>query len=302
MKEKNNSVDYYFDDINSCTTLTQAEIVKHIGQIRDPATPPDQARELTNKIIEGQLKLVIKFAKEYQKVGVPLADLIQEGNLGLMRALEKYDTSKDIQFNTYAVWWIKQGFLKAIKGHSKLIRLPTYVQEALSRIEKTRERVEKDIQTTLTEWSEFLTPDEIADLYKDLKQPTLASLASSEGMSEEELEIVYNISLDPISLDAVVPGEQKNLKDFIPDINVDIERDVHASRLSDGIRDALQQHLTVEEQEVMVYRYGLFGQTIHTLEECAALLGRSREHIRQIDSTAREKLKKVAAHLDDFRS
>jgi RNA polymerase sigma factor (sigma-70 family) len=224
---------------------------------------------LNNEVATANLKLVIKFAKEYQHVGVPLSDLIQEGNIGLMRAIEKFDVSKGLKFTTYAVWWIKQGFLKAIKQSNRLIRIPTHVQETLSRISKAREAITEETGI----------------------EPTMAYLAGQEGMSEEELETLYNISMEPISIETVVTGEQnKQLKDFIPDTTVDLEADLDALGLKDEIVKALSKHLTSIEKNVIIHRYGLFGQPAHTLEEIASKMNKSRERIRQLEASAKKKL------------
>lgn len=234
---------------------------------------------LNNEIASANLKLVIKFAKDYQHVGVPLSDLIQEGNIGLMRAIEKFDPSKGLKFTTYAVWWIKQGFLKVIKQNNRLIRIPTHIQETLSRIAKVRE--------TITEETGF--------------EPTMAFLAEQEGMTEEELETLYNVCMEPISIETVVTGEQnKQLKDFIPDTTVDLEADLDAHNLTEEISKALDAHLTSTEKDVIIHRYGLFGQTVHTLEEIATLMDKSRERIRQLEASAKKKLGALAVNLKGY--
>jgi RNA polymerase sigma factor (sigma-70 family) len=235
--------------------------------------------ELNNEIAAANLKLVIRFAKEYQHVGVPLSDLIQEGNIGLMRAIEKFDVSKGLKFTTYAVWWIKQGFLKAIKQNNRLIRIPTHIQETLSRIAKVRD---VSIEETGVE-------------------PSLLSLAEQEGLTEEALETLYNVCMEPISIETVVTGEQnKQLKDFIPDTTVDLEADLDALSLSGEISKALDLYLTSIEKEVIIHRFGLFGQTIHTLEEIASKMNKSRERIRQLESAAKNKLGSLATSLKGY--
>lgn len=235
--------------------------------------------KINNEIAQANLKLVIKFAKEYQHVGVPLSDLIQEGNIGLMRAIEKFDISKGLKFTTYAVWWIKQGFLKVIKSNNRLIRIPTHIQETLSRISKAREIA---IEATGNE-------------------PSMLELATAEGMTEEELETLYNVCMEPISIETVVAGEQaKQLKDFIPDTTIDLEHDLDHSKLAEGIAKALDACLTSAEKEVIIHRYGLFNETVHTLEEIASKMNKSRERIRQLEYSAKEKLKVAAPWLEDF--
>jgi RNA polymerase sigma factor (sigma-70 family) len=227
---------------------------------------------LQNEIAQANLKLVIKFAKEYQHVGVPLSDLIQEGNIGLTRAIEKFDISKGLKFTTYAVWWIKQGFLKVIKQNNRLIRIPTHIQETLSRISKRRDTIAEETGIELT----------------------MAALADGEGMNEEELETLYNVCMEPISIETVVTGEQnKQLKDFIPDTTVDLEADLDAIGLCNEITKGLKV-LTSMEKEVIIDRYGLYGETAHTLAEIATKMNKSRERIRQLESSAKKKLATVA--------
>ena len=282
-EDKVNALDYYFDDINRCKHLTQDQINDKIRLIDtlDPVIDEIQVAALRGEIVESNLKLVIKFAKDYQNVGVSLADLIQEGNIGLMRAIEKFDPNQGIKFTTYAVYWIKQGFLKVIKHNNKLIRTPTYVQEALARIAKARHVYEKEQGV----------------------EPSLEYLAAQEGMTEEELEKLYNVSMEPVSLEAIYQGGDapKNLKDFIPDPDVDLDRDIDSSRLSNSLADALNAHLTPAEKEVMILRYGLFNETVHTLEECAGKMDRSREHVRQLEASGKDKLRAAAPDLDDYR-
>ena len=235
--------------------------------------------QINNEIASANLKLVIKFAKEYQHVGVPLSDLIQEGNIGLMRAIEKFEPAKGLKFTTYAVWWIKQGFLKVIKQNNRLIRIPTHIQETLSRIAKVRE----------------------AHIEETGSEPLLAVVAEQEGMTEEELETLYNVCMDPISIETIVTGEQnKQLKDFIPDTTVDLEADLDAHSLTLEIQKSLDAYLTSVEKEVIIHRYGLFGQTVHTLEEIATLMDKSRERIRQLESSAKKKLEKLAVNLKGY--
>ena len=236
-----------------------------------------------NDIVNANLKLVVHFAKDYQNLGISLSDLIQEGNLGLLRSIETFDTSKNLKFATFAVWWIRQGFLKTIRKSNRLIRIPHYVQETLARIAKKREELRK--------------------LYG--MEPNMATLASSENLTEGELEILYNISMDPISLEAVIRsgGEgdgEKQLKDFLPDPSVDLEEDLSNFKLSEALNAMLDAHLTLAEKEVIIMRFGLFKQTAMTLEEIANLMQKSRERIRQIEATALAKLKDSALELKDY--
>lgn len=278
MDEKNNALDYYFDDINRCKSLSQSQIVDIIKEMNETLDPGKKA-EITKRVAESHLKLVIKFAKEYQSSGVPLADLIQEGNIGLIKAIEKYDPDQGIKFNTHAVWWIRETMLRCIKYNNKVIRTPTYVQEALVRIQKARSVYEKEHGV----------------------EPTLEYLAAQENMSEVDLEVLLNVTLDPVPLDSMVhSGEAKSLKDFLPDESIDLDNSVDVYMMARSIDYILNKYLTDPEKEVMVLRYGLFNETAHTLEECAAKMGKSREHIRQLDSSAKAKVREHAPWLKEF--
>lgn len=278
MEEKNNALDYYFDDLNKCKPLSQSQIVDTIKEMNE-ALDPDKKSELAGKVAESHLKLVIKFAKEYQSSGVPLADLIQEGNIGLMKAIEKYDPDQGIKFNTHAVWWIRETMLRCIKYNNKVIRTPTYVQEALVRIQKVRALYEKEHGV----------------------EPTLEYLASQENMSEVDLEVLLNVTLDPVPLDSMVHGgEAKSLKDFLPDESVDLDNSVDVYMMARSIDYILNKYLSEQEREVITLRYGLFNETAHTLEECASKMGKSREHIRQLDTSAKQKVRDQAPWLKEF--
>ncbi len=158
----------------------------------------DSAISARNDIVNSNLKLVLKFARKYQNFGLPLDDVIQEGNTGLMHAIEKYDASMGVKFSTYAVWWIRKRFMNAIKTSNKLIRIPTHSQEALTRIVRIQDKL----------------ADELG------REPTLDELAATEDLTGEQLEHLFNISADPLSLDSTVSSSEdteKHLRDLIPD-------------------------------------------------------------------------------------
>ncbi len=138
----------------------------------------EDAIKARNEVVNSNLKLVLKFARKYQNFGLPLDDVIQEGNIGLMRAIEKYDAAMGVKFSTYAVWWIRKRFMNAIKTSNKLIRIPTHSQEALTRIIRRQDAL----------------ADELG------REPTLEELAATENLTSEQLEHLFNISADPLSL------------------------------------------------------------------------------------------------------
>lgn len=265
----------HYNVLDRYSLVCGPEVFKMLYKIKDNIT------SLSNEIAEANLKLVIKFAKAYNNIGISIEDLIQEGNIGLMRAIEKFDVSKGMKFATYAVWWINQGFLRVIKQNNRLIRIPTHIQEALRRI----------------------TKNEQIQIKKTGNKPSMAFLAEQEGLTEDELEILYNVCMEPVSLETLVAGEQtKQLKEFIPDTKIDLEKDFDTKCLADSINFALDNYLTSQEKDVIVHRLGLQGHPPHTLEELSAKLNRSREGVRQLETSALNKLKRNASHLEDYHS
>jgi RNA polymerase primary sigma factor len=236
--------------------------------------------EARNKVVNCNLKLVLKFARKYQNYGLPLDDIIQEGNTGLMHAIDKYDASMGVKFTTYAVWWIRKRFMNAIKTTNKLIRIPTHSQEALTRILRRQDSLAEELG----------------------REPTLSELAATEDMTEEQLEHLFNISADPLSLDSMIASSEdteKYLKDLIPDPDVDLEEDLDAHKMKFNLAIAVDT-LSEAEHNTIMLRYGLFGHPPHTLEEIAQVIGKSREYVRQVEEAAFEKIRNKMPHLRDF--
>lgn len=245
----------------------------------------DDLTKLKNKLINANLRLVIKFAKPYQNMGVPLEDLIQEGNIGLMRAVDKFDPSTGNAFTTYAVWWVRQGFLRAMKRHSKMIRLPSHIQDTLSRISKLREELRRDLD----------------------REPTGAELAEVIGISEDMIEALFNLTIDPISIDASLRsgsdegGISKTLKDYIPDSQALPDEILDNELKAQKISDTLKVVLSPIERKILILRYGLQGFDTHTLEEIAVKLSKSRERIRQIEVISIRKLRENCIELQTLQ-
>jgi RNA polymerase primary sigma factor len=244
----------------------------------------DELKECRHRIIQSNLRLVIHLARRYQGLGVPLADLIQEGNIGLMRAAEKFRYQKEMRFSTYAAFWIKQSFLKAIKNSSKTVRLPSHVHDVVSRTSRVRE-----------------------ELYQKLKrEPSIVELANATETSVEQLECLLDLMNEPIPLETPVhSGDSKSRKGTLKDfIAVDMEDPVDAidrERLAEDINRTLADILSPRECTVISMRYGLAGQEEHTLQEIAAKLEKSRERIRQIESAAMKKLKESDSLKEHLR-
>lgn len=224
-----------------------------------------------NRFIEHNLKLVVAIAKDYRNLGLSFPDLIQEGNLGLIRAVEKFDHRRGFKFSTYAVWWIRQALVRAIQNHSRTIRLPSHVHDRLQRSQRVR-----------------------AELTGKLgREPTPAELAPALGTDTDALEALDRLSREAISLESNVAGTEKRLEDFVADHNSDMpDGDIDTERMRSGV-GSLIGTLTPREQLILRLRYGLGGEEEHTLEQIGQSLGLSRERVRQLEARALKKLRET---------
>jgi RNA polymerase primary sigma factor len=239
------------------------------------ANDVEEAHELMttvkNRFIEHNLKLVVAIAKDYRNLGLSFPDLIQEGNLGLIRAVEKFDHRRGFKFSTYAVWWIRQALVRAIQNHSRTIRLPSHVHDRLQRSQRVR-----------------------AELTGKLgREPTPAELAPALGTDTDSLEALDRLSREAISLESNVAGTEKRLEDFVADSGAERpDGDIDTERMRSGV-GSLIGTLTSREQLILRLRYGLGGEEEHTLEQIGQSLGLSRERVRQLEARALKKLRET---------
>jgi len=224
-----------------------------------------------NRFIEHNLKLVVAIAKDYRNLGLSFPDLIQEGNLGLIRAVEKFDHRRGFKFSTYAVWWIRQALVRAIQNHSRTIRLPSHVHDRLQRSQRVR-----------------------AELTGKLgREPTAAELAPELGTDTGSLEALDLLSREAISLESSVAGTEKRLEDFVADpTSAAPDNGLDGERMRSGV-GYLIAALTAREQLILRLRYGLGGEEEHTLEQIGQSLGLSRERVRQLEARALKKLRET---------
>ena len=275
-KEQNISVEaemteplkIYLNEIGQIPLL-DAEEEKELG--RRMAAGDDTAR---SRLEEGNLRLVVSLAKHYTGRGVALMDLIQEGNIGLMRAVEKYDYMKENRFSTYASWWIKEAMQRAIDQQSREIRVPVHVAENMKRVQKAA----KELQQTL---GREATPGEIAGQLKD--------------KTEQEVKEILTYLQNPVSLETPVGEDGENsLGDMVEDKTEATPEEAMDQLVRKEEVSELLSSLTERERQVISMRYGLEDGRTHTLEEIGSELDVTRERVRQIEARAMEKLRKIA--------
>lgn len=249
--------------LNTAEKLTRAEK-------RDMKILVKEGKKARSHLIEANLRLVVSLAKRYTGRGMPLLDLIQEGNLGLIRAMEKFDYAKGFKFSTYATWWIRQAITRGMADQSRTIRLPVHLVEQVNKLSRIKR-----------------------EMYQSLgREATNEELSEESGIEENKIEMLLRQSRDPVSLDMPVGAdEEAPLGDFIEDAEAtDAETAVVASMRHSDIRDVIGT-LEQREQDVIRLRYGLDDGVPRTLDQIGRKFGLSRERVRQIEREVMAKLR-----------
>jgi RNA polymerase primary sigma factor len=283
----------YLRDIGAIPLLTAAEEValarsielgKHAGErLGEPLggearslaiREKDQGEGARRKMIESNLRLVVSIARRYSGRGVPLSDLIEEGNLGLMRATEKFDYRKGYRFSTYATWWIRQAVTRALANQSRVVRLPVHVSEMMNHVSKASHKLSQELG----------------------REPTSDEIAAEVKLNPDRVREIVKASQQPISLEQPYgEGGEGVVAEMIEDKAVDQPVDqVSREMLREQVRSALDD-LSERERKVLSLRYGLSGDRHFTLEEVGQVLGVTRERIRQIEQEALWKLRQQNA-------
>jgi RNA polymerase primary sigma factor len=230
----------------------------------------DRGTLARRRLVESNLRLVVSVARRYMNRGIPLGDLIQEGNIGLMRAVEKFDYRRGFKFSTYATWWIRQAVSRALADHSRTIRVPVHMVETINKYVRMSASLQQELG----------------------REPTVDEVAKAMEVPPERVREIIRILPQPISLESTVGDEQDAvLADFVVDENLPDMDEVAARIVLRGQVEGVLETLTPRERRVVELRFGLEGDKLYTLSEIGAELGVTRERIRQIETKALRKLR-----------
>lgn len=260
--------------------------LKEIGEV--PLLSPEEEIELAARIkkgdkkareqmIKANLRLVVKIAHDYENYGLPLLDLISEGNIGLMKAVERFDPAKGGKLSTYAAWWIKQAIKRALANQAKTIRLPVHLVDKIARMRRLAMQLQEELG----------------------REPTDEELAEEMGLSPARVALMRTAGIRPASLDAPIGDDDNNsYSELIPDEQASTPYDrLEDETVRDMLRDLLKS-LEPREAEILSYRFGLDGGPERTLEEVGEKFHVTRERIRQIQNIALRKLRRMIEKLE----
>ena len=258
----------YLKEIGKYPLLTTKEEIALAKQIAE-GTPEEQAAA-KKKLSEANLRLVVSIAKRYVGRGMQFLDLIQEGNLGLIKAAEKFDYTKGYKFSTYATWWVRQAITRAIADQARTIRIPVHMVETINKLIRVNRQLAQELG----------------------RDPTPAEIAKEMGISESKVREIIKIAQEPVSLETPIGEEEdSHLGDFIEDENAPAPAEVASNAM---MREQLQEvlhTLTPREEKVIRLRFGLEDGQAHTLEEVGKEFNVTRERIRQIEAKALRKIR-----------
>lgn len=273
MESPDTNIGLYLREISQVPLLTPAEEIKLAAQIR---RGNKRARE---KMIKANLRLVVKIANDFSAFGLPLLDLISEGNIGLMKAVERFDPKKGGKLSTYASWWIKQSIKRALANQSKTIRLPVHLVDKIGKIRRVAARMTEDLG----------------------REPTSEEIAEELGLPVAKVTHLKNVAVRPASLDARINADDDT--PFGELVSDERAEDPFASLRDKDLRGEivdLLEGLDLRERRIIAYRFGLGGGRERTLEEVGRKFGVTRERIRQLQNIALMKMRKALRKREEL--
>lgn len=257
-------VKVYLKEIGKVPLLTPEEEIELAIRISD------DDKQAKKRLAEANLRLVVSIAKRYVGRGMQFLDLIQEGNLGLIKAVDKFDYTKGFKFSTYATWWIRQAITRAIADQARTIRIPVHMVETINKVKKTSSQL----------------------LHKNGREATAEEIAKELNMAPEKVRDIMRVAQEPVSLETPIGEEEdSHLGDFIPDDDAPAPENAASMLLLKEQLNEVLETLTPREAQVLKLRFGLEGGHAHTLEEVGAEFNVTRERIRQIEAKALRKLR-----------
>jgi RNA polymerase primary sigma factor len=265
------AIKLYLREIGQVKLLTPDEEIQLAARIKKG---DKKARE---HMIKANLRLVVKIARDYEGIGLPLLDLISEGNIGLMKAVERFDPAKGGKLSTYGSWWIKQSIKRALANQSKTIRLPVHLVDKISKMRRIGMRLQEELG----------------------REPTDEELADEMSMTATRVRQMRQAAIRPASLDAPIgDDESNNFSDVVQDENATSPYENLEDKTVTGMLQEMVKHLDEREATILRFRFGLDGGTEKTLEEVGEKFGVTRERVRQIQNLALKKLRKMIEKLE----
>jgi len=271
----------YLKEIGRVELLSQEEELELAKVMYDETLPDDVRKKAKDRLVEANLRLVVSIAKRYVGKGMFFLDLIQEGNLGLIKAVDKFDYEKGFKFSTYATWWIRQAINRAIADQARTIRIPVHMVETIHKVSRYQRQL-------LQEYG---------------REPTADEIGEKMGMSSDKVREILKIAQEPVSLETPIGEEEdSHLGDFIPDDETPTPADAASATMRREVIERQLRTLTPREEHVIKLRFGLYDGRCRTLEEVGKEFRITRERIRQIEAKALRKLRHPsrARHLKGF--
>ena len=250
-----------------------------VNSFADGHVKPADGAFTTLNVAAKDIDKYVAVASKYSSLNISMEDLIQEGNIGLIKATEKYDYRLGYKFSTYAIWWIRQRILKAIDDHSRTIRIPSYIISRLSKLTVARDLLYQDLQ----------------------REPTAEEVSQSTGFSVEEIEEVWSYNLNTTSLDYILEDREETVSSSIKDEASDPEKNHILSLVNQNLAMFLLGKLKKRERKIIKLRVGLEDGREKTLKEIGKILNLTRERVRQLESEAISELKRMYDENGDFR-